>query len=69
MGYRYQIQFLDEIGRGGACLVFVDKDSPFRLVNLDLPRQVIEAAMHGLDDYVDAQGRRRLPTFLGGGLT
>jgi len=65
-GNRHQIQFLNEDGQGAAVLDFrpEDADQLLRLVSLDLPQPIIEAARRGESDYFDADGCRRDPISL-----
>lgn len=69
-GYRWQVQFLNDVGQGAASVEFGPHDDPdfSRLLSIELPQAVVEAARSGINDYVDSQGRRRQPQFLGGGL-
>ena len=58
-GNRHQIQFLNDAGRGAATLDFRPSDPSelLRLLALDLPQAVIDAARSGISDYLDADGR------------
>jgi hypothetical protein len=62
-GYRWEVQFLNPDGQGGATLQFGPADGPdlFSLLNLELPTPVIAAARSGLTDYVDSEGSPRRP--------
>ena len=68
-GYRWQIQLLNDDEQGAATLEFGPKDGTefCRFLSFELPAAVVEAARDGVNDFVDSEGRRRLPTFLGGG--
>jgi len=68
-GYRWEIQFLDDQERGGATLEFGEADlGEMRShIGYELPEAVIRAVTSGVEDYVDSNGDRRLPGFLGGG--
>jgi hypothetical protein len=69
-GFRWEVQLLNDDGQGAATVEFgPDDGDEFTLyLNVDLPSAVVEAARAGVNDYLDREGRRRLPAFLGGGL-
>src|SRR5262245_28136894 len=64
-GNRFQVQFLDEDERGTAVLEFAHDETSFDVLRLELPQAVIDAAIGGVNGYVDAHGARCLPGFLG----
>lgn len=68
-GYRWQIQLLNDCDEGAAYIDFGPDDGTefTRWLGVDVPAAVVEAAMRGINDYVDSEGRRRQPSFLGGG--
>ncbi|GEM_PF-2045983 len=66
-GYRYQIQFLNECEQGEAIVEFRADEDDFAAFPLPIPAGVVNAVRTGIADYVDADGGRRLPGFLGGG--
>jgi hypothetical protein len=60
-GYRFQIQFLSEAEQGEACIEFRPEETDFSQFPLSVPIGVM------VTDYVDTEGHRRNPSFLGGG--
>jgi hypothetical protein len=63
-GYGFEVQLLDEAGRAGAVLYFLELHQDFRTQEYYVPATVVAAAVRqaeGKGDYVDEQGESRKP--------